>query len=117
MTTSATIVTAAVVQAGAISFDAQACVDKACRLIGDAARAGAAVAVFPEAFIGGYPKGLNHGLVVGARDPAGREEFRLYLGRHRPRQVRLRRHWPLFTAGRVPADGERSADESGHSDR
>ena len=40
---------------------------------------GARVVVFPEAFIAGYPKGLSYGLVVGARDPRGREEFRLYL--------------------------------------
>ena len=43
MTASARIVTAAVVQAGAIPFDADACVDKACRLIGDAAHAGGTV--------------------------------------------------------------------------
>ncbi|MBM4314887.1 MAG: nitrilase, partial [Deltaproteobacteria bacterium] len=48
-------------------------------LIGDAASTGAKVVLFPEAFIPGYPKGLNYGLVVGARDAAGREEFRLYL--------------------------------------
>lgn len=69
----------AVVQAGSVPFDAQACVDKAVRLIGEAAAAGARVILFPEAFITGYPKGLNYGLVVGARDPAGREEFRIYL--------------------------------------
>ena len=43
MTPGARTVTAAVVQAGSIPFDADACVDKACRLIGDAAAAGAAV--------------------------------------------------------------------------
>jgi nitrilase len=69
----------AVVQAGAVPFDADACVDKAVRLIGEASAMGAKVILFPEAFIGGYPKGLNYGLVVGARDAAGREEFRLYL--------------------------------------
>ncbi|MCC6869198.1 MAG: nitrilase [Burkholderiales bacterium] len=69
----------AVVQASAVPFDSNACVDKAVRLVGAAAARGAKVIVFPEAFIGGYPKGLNYGLVVGARDPAGREEFRLYL--------------------------------------
>ena len=69
----------AVVQAGAIPFDADACVDKAVRLIADAAATGASVILFPEAFIVGYPKGLDYGLVVGARDPVGREEFRLYL--------------------------------------
>src|SRR6266704_4998376 len=74
-----TRVRVAVVQAGSLPFQSEACVDKAVRLIEEAAAAGAKVIVFPEAFITGYPKGLNYGLVVGARDPAGREEFRLYL--------------------------------------
>ena len=69
----------AVVQAGAIPFDSDACVDKAVRLIEEAAGTGAKVVVFPEAFITGYPHGVNYGLVVGERDPVGREEFRLYL--------------------------------------
>jgi nitrilase len=79
MTTKDMNVRVAVVQAGAVPFDSSACIDKAVRLIEEAAATGAKVLVFPEAFIGGYPKGLNFGLVVGARDPAGREEFRLYL--------------------------------------
>jgi nitrilase len=74
-----TSVKVAVVQAGAVPFDTDACIAKAVRLIGDAAATGAKVVLFPEAFITGYPKGLNYGLVVGARDSAGREEFRLYL--------------------------------------
>ena len=69
----------AVVQAGAVPFDAEACVDKAIKLIADAAATGAKLIVFPEAFVTGYPKGLNFGLAVGARDAVGREEFRLYL--------------------------------------
>jgi nitrilase len=73
------MVRAAVVQASAVPFDTDACVEKAVRLTGEAAAKGAKVVVFPEAFIPGYPKGLNYGLVVGARDPAGREEFRIYL--------------------------------------
>ncbi|NCO60883.1 MAG: nitrilase [Deltaproteobacteria bacterium CG_4_8_14_3_um_filter_51_11] len=73
------ILKAAVVQAGAVPFDTQACVEKAVRLMGKAAGTGARVILFPEAFIPGYPKGLNYGLVVGARDPVGREEFRIYL--------------------------------------
>jgi nitrilase len=48
-------------------------------LTGEAGAAGAKVVLFPEAFITGYPKGMNYGLVVGARDTIGREEFRLYL--------------------------------------
>ena len=74
-----TTVRVAVVQAGALPFDTEACVDKAVRLIAEAAALGAKLIVFPEAFVPGYPKGPNYGLVVGARDPAGREEFRLYL--------------------------------------
>jgi nitrilase len=69
----------AVVQASSVPFDAAACVDKAIKLIADAAATGAQLIVFPEAFVTGYPKGLNFGLAIGARDPVGREEFRLYL--------------------------------------
>lgn len=79
MSALATSVRAAVVQAGAVPFDSDACVDKAVGLIAEAAGLGAKLILFPEAFIPGYPKGVNYGLVVGARDPAGREEFRLYL--------------------------------------
>lgn len=73
------MVRVAAVQASAVPFDSDSCVEKAIRLIGEAAQRGAKVIVFPEAFIAGYPKGLSYGLVVGARDPVGREEFRLYL--------------------------------------
>jgi nitrilase len=69
----------AVVQAGSIPFDTNACIDKAVTLAREAGGMGARVVVFPEAFIAGYPKGLSYGLVVGARDSRGREEFRLYL--------------------------------------
>jgi nitrilase len=74
-----TTVPVAVVQAASVPFDGAACVDKAVRLIGEAAAKGAKVVLFPEAFVGGYPKGLTYGTVVGARDVAGREEFRRYL--------------------------------------
>ncbi len=69
----------AVVQASSVPFEAEACVDKAVRLIGEAAATGGKVILFPEAFITGYPKGVTFGQTVGARDAAGREEFRLYL--------------------------------------
>jgi len=69
----------AVVQTGSIPFDTDACVEKAVRLIGEAAQSGAKVVVFPEAFIPGYPKGVNFGLTVGGGDSAGREEFRRYF--------------------------------------
>lgn len=78
-TNNLTTVCAGVVQAGSVPFDPEACVDKAIHLIREAAALGAKVILLPEAFIPGYPKGLNYGLVVGARDTPGREEFRLYF--------------------------------------
>jgi len=68
----------AVVQAGAILFDSAACIAKAEDLIAEAARQGARLIVFPEAFIGGYPKGHDFGARVGSRTPEGRELFRRY---------------------------------------
>jgi nitrilase len=34
--------------------------------------------VFPEAFVGGYPKGHDFGALIGTRSPEGREDFRRY---------------------------------------
>jgi len=42
-------------------------------------RLGVKLAVFPEAYVGGYPKGLDFGARVGTRSPAGREDFRRYF--------------------------------------
>ncbi|KAF7320104.1 Carbon-nitrogen hydrolase [Mycena kentingensis (nom. inval.)] len=41
-------------------------------------RDGSQLAVFPEAFIGGYPKFSTFGAVVGERSPQGREEYLRY---------------------------------------
>lgn len=68
----------AVIQAGSVPFNKSACVDKAIRLIKDAAEKEAKVIVFPEAFISGYPKGMQFGQAIGSRNKEGREEFRLY---------------------------------------
>lgn len=68
----------AVVQAGAIPFDVERSVGKACSLLADAAAKGAELAVFPEAFVSVYPKGLDFGCRLGMRLPEGREEFRRY---------------------------------------
>ncbi|MGR7997817.1 nitrilase-related carbon-nitrogen hydrolase [Xanthobacter sp. ZOL 2024] len=70
--------TAAVVQAAPVSFDIERTLDKVADLAADAARAGAALAVFPEAFISAYPRGLDFGAFVGLRTAEGREQFRLY---------------------------------------
>ena len=49
----------AVVQAGAVPFDTKRSVDKALSLAADAAKQGSKLVLFPEAFIAGYPKGLD----------------------------------------------------------
>ncbi|MEU1624854.1 nitrilase-related carbon-nitrogen hydrolase [Streptomyces sp. NPDC020096] len=71
--------TAAVVQAGSCLFDTARSLAKAQGLIREAAGAGARIVVLPEAFLGGYPKGLDFGVTVGARTASGREEFRRYF--------------------------------------
>lgn len=69
---------AAVVQAASHPFDAQASAAKAAALVDEAAAAGAQLIVFPEAFIGGYPKGNSFGTPVGMRKPEGRDAYRRY---------------------------------------
>lgn len=69
----------AVVQAASVPFDAEASTEKAVSLMAEAASEGAALAVFPEAFIGGYPKGSTFGAPVGIRTDAGREQYLRYV--------------------------------------
>ena len=73
------MVRAAVVQAGSILFDTRATIAKLERFARDAAALGAQLALFPEAFVGGYPKGIDFGARVGSRSPSGREMFRRYF--------------------------------------
>lgn len=70
--------TAAVVQAASLPHDAMASATKAAGLIREAAAGGARLIVFPEAFLGGYPKGASFGTPVGMRRPEGREDYRQY---------------------------------------
>jgi len=67
---------AAVVQAGAVPFDARGSVEKACGLLAEAAETGAKLAVFPEGFVSAYPKGLKFGAWMGLRSEEGRDEFK-----------------------------------------
>ena len=71
--------TAAVVQAAPVGFDVERTLAKLGDLAADAARQGAKLAVFPEAFVSAYPKGLDFGARVGMRTPQGREMFRRYF--------------------------------------
>jgi len=68
----------AVVQASPVVFDREGTLDKVHALAGDAAREGARVVLFPEAFVSAYPRGLDFGAYVGGRTDEGREDFRRY---------------------------------------
>lgn len=70
--------TAAVVQTASVAFDPAKTVEKVADYTRQAAGKGARLVVFPEAFVGGYPKGLDFGARIGSRTPAGRESFRIY---------------------------------------
>lgn len=70
---------AAVVQAGSIAFDTAATISKLGDLTSDARNAGAELVVFPEAFIGGYPKGHDFGAVIGERSEEGRNWYQRYF--------------------------------------
>ena len=68
----------AVVQAASVAFDTPRTLDRVAALAARAAAEGARLAVFPEAFVGGYPKGSDFGARVGSRTHEGREWFRRY---------------------------------------
>lgn len=70
--------TAAVAQCATVMFDTAATVAKAQALMVKAAAQGAQVLVFPEAFLGGYPKGADFHIYIGGRTPEGREDFKKY---------------------------------------
>jgi nitrilase len=71
-------VRAAVVQAAPVPFDGAATVPIVRSTVAEAAGSGAQLVVLPEAFVGGYPKGVDFGTKVGVREPGGRELFARY---------------------------------------
>jgi len=68
-----------VVQAGSVLFDTPQTLEKLAGLAAEARAAGANLVLFPEAFIGGYPRGAQFGVSLGRRTDPGREEFRRYF--------------------------------------
>jgi len=68
----------AVIQDCPVPFDLAGTITKVERLTAQAAETGAKLIVFPEAFVSGYPKGLDFGARVGMRSLQGREDFRRY---------------------------------------
>ncbi|KAJ0232654.1 hypothetical protein HA466_0288930 [Hirschfeldia incana] len=73
-----TIVRATIVQASTVYNDTPKTIEKAGEFIAQAASDGAQLVVFPEAYIGGYPRGYRFGIGVGVHNEAGRDCFRKY---------------------------------------
>ncbi|CAG7891783.1 unnamed protein product, partial [Brassica rapa] len=73
-----TIVRATIVQASTVYNDTPKTIEKAGEFIAQAAADGAQLVVFPEAYIGGYPRGYRFGIGVGVHNEAGRDCFRKY---------------------------------------
>ena len=72
------MVRVALVQSAPVAFDLAQTLDKLQALTTDAARQGAQLVLFPEAFVSGYPRGLDFGAVIGSRTAEGREWYRRY---------------------------------------
>ena len=68
----------AVVQAAPVAFDRLCTLGKVRALTIEASRRGAQLAVFPEAFVSAYPRGMTFGAVIGDRSPEGRDWYRRY---------------------------------------
>lgn len=68
----------AVAQIGSVAFDPLATVKKARTTIAAAAKGGAKLLVFPEAFLGTYPKALRFNSPIGRRSEQARNEFERY---------------------------------------
>ncbi|KAI0033402.1 carbon-nitrogen hydrolase [Vararia minispora EC-137] len=73
-----TVIRASVVQACTAAFSFPDTLAKLRRLASVAKDEGAQLAVFPEAFVGGYPKESTFGAKVGTRTDEGRDEFARY---------------------------------------
>ena len=65
-------------QVGSVVFDTPSTLQRVEARCREAASSGAQLLVFPEALLGGYPKGLTFGATVGNRTDEGREHFRRY---------------------------------------
>ncbi|KAI0816456.1 carbon-nitrogen hydrolase [Xylaria sp. FL0064] len=77
MSSSKTVRVAAV-QAAPVSFDLEKSLEKLKKLTAEAAKGGAELIVFPEAFLSAYPWRYAFDATIGAREPRGRGWYRKY---------------------------------------
>jgi nitrilase len=68
----------AVAQLASDPLSALNAAEKAAAAVSEAAGQGARLIVFPEAYLGGYPKGASFGAPIGMRKPEGRAAFARY---------------------------------------
>jgi nitrilase len=68
----------AVIQASPVLFDKDKTIIKTKTYIEEAVKEGAELLLFPEAYIGDYPRGLNFGTTVGSRSEEGKETWYKY---------------------------------------
>lgn len=68
----------AAIQSAPILFDKASAMDKIAQMTREAAGQGAALIVFPEVFVPGYPRGLSFGTCVGSRNADGRRDWARY---------------------------------------
>lgn len=68
----------AVVQVGTPLYDTPKTLEKLADWTAKARADNAGLVVFPEAFVGGYPKGIDFGVRLGSRSEEGRDVFRRY---------------------------------------
>lgn len=78
MTSESNVVRVAVVQAAPVIMDREATTAKVVALTHQAAKQGAKIVLFPEAFIPAYPRGLTFGTRVGSRSDVGRKDWARY---------------------------------------
>ncbi|MHA1211354.1 MAG: carbon-nitrogen hydrolase family protein [Candidatus Heimdallarchaeota archaeon] len=69
----------AVVQESSVIMEKEASIKKVATVTQEAAKEGAKLVLFPEAFIPAYPRGLTFGSKVGSRSDAGKKDFARYL--------------------------------------
>ncbi|KAL1918932.1 uncharacterized protein VTP21DRAFT_2313 [Calcarisporiella thermophila] len=73
------ILRAAVVQTSSVYFNTPKTLARLASLAAEAKSKGAQLVVFPEGFIGGYPRGSIFGTYLGNRQESGRDEFKRYF--------------------------------------